>query len=178
MIRIDTKLDKRFTQPRSALGIIKQEFQRGMIKAVGHVEGKVKEKVPVGVTETAQSGVVGKVLNPFEGRVGEQGPAVKYIEVIEKGRRPGKKFPPPDAIELWLRHTDKGKAFVQSVKAKYKIKSNVSALRQATFLKSRGIAQRGIRAVKMFEKTERRERRNIEKFFRQAAKRAERRLSD
>ncbi|KKL13387.1 hypothetical protein LCGC14_2526250, partial [marine sediment metagenome] len=122
-------------------------------------------------------GVTGQVLSPFEGRVGEQGPATRYIDVIEKGRRPGK-FPPPDAIELWLRRTSKGKAFVSSVKSTYNIKSQASALRQATFLKSRGIAQKGIRAVKMFEKTERSERRRIERFFRKAARRAERRLGD
>src|SRR4030066_8819 len=82
-------------------------------------------------------------------RVFEKGPGTKYIEVLEKGRRPGKRFPPPDPIRLWLRRTDKGKAFVQKIQEKYKLPYD-KALERATYLKSMGIAKYGTIAVRMF----------------------------
>ncbi|KKM67656.1 hypothetical protein LCGC14_1468980, partial [marine sediment metagenome] len=52
MISVDTKLGKAF-KPRNVIAIINEEFRRGMVEAVAHVEGKVKEKMPVGVTGMA-----------------------------------------------------------------------------------------------------------------------------
>jgi hypothetical protein len=134
-------------------------------KTVTFLDEEVTREMPVGVTGEARAGVSTKI-DGLTGTVYEKGPAAMYVEVLEKGRTPGKKFPPPDAIRLWLERTDKGKLFVRSVKEKYfaqhaaKAKRNKTAkesldkriLDTATFLKSRAIAKYGTPAIKMFEK--------------------------
>lgn len=132
--------------------IMRTEYEKAMRESVTFGEAQIAPRTPVGVTGHTRQGIVGKVINPLHGEIGIQGPASRYGEFVESGRRPGK-FPPSAAIELWLRRTDRGRRFVASVKAKYGIKTNDAALKQATFLKQKGIGRRGTRGAFMFKES-------------------------
>lgn len=153
------------------------EFRRGMQSTLIDGERLIAPKTPVGVTGHTRQGIFGKVINPLSGELGIQGPASRYGDFVELGRRRGK-FPPRDAIALWLRRTDKGRAFVARVKARYNLKNDKAALIQATFLKSRGISRRGTRGAFMFKKSVRGIAAAAEKNFNESAKKIEVKLSD
>ena len=157
--------------------VINDEFKKAMLESVTFGESQIAPKTPVGVTGHTRQGVFGKVIDPRHGEIGIQGPGGRYGEFVESGRRPGK-FPPAAAIELWLRRTDKGRRFVASVKAQYEIEDNAAALKQATFLKQKGIARRGTRGAFMFKKSTQAIATDVGVNFNEAIKRIEKKLSD
>lgn len=157
--------------------IVNANLKLAMDETVFEGERQISIKTPVGVTGHTRQGIVGRVINPLHGEIGIQGPASRYGEFVESGRRPGK-FPPSAAIELWLRRTDKGRRFVAQVKSDYGIKDNKQALRQATFLKQHGIARRGTRGAFMFKESIRSIAADTEKNFNDAIKKIEKQVGD
>lgn len=153
------------------------EYSLAMRNTVVFGEGQIAKATPVGVTGHTRQGITGKVINAASGVIGVQGPAGKYAEFVESGRKRGK-FPPPAPIELWLKRTAKGRAFVAAVKAKYKLKSDKAALKQAVFLKQRGIGRRGTRGAFMFKKSTAAIAKAAEIKFGEAVKKIETKLSD
>lgn len=151
------------------LAVINREFRRAMTKSVIYAESQIAGLTPVGATAQLRQGIAGEVKTPFLGIVGVAGSAGKYSDIVEVGRRPGR-FPPPDAIEFWLRRSNKGKAFVASVAATYDLNPE-RALKSATYLKSRGIARRGTRGQRMFEKGTKRAEHRVVQFFTEALNR-------
>jgi len=131
---------------------LQQVVSQTLDKVLPTLKTEVAKETPVGVSGQARAGVSYKKNSWHSGTSYEKGPATQYIEVIEKGRTPGKQMPPSEPIELWLRRTDKGKAFVMAVQEKYNL-SPERALKQATFLKQRAIGKLGTRKVEMFKKT-------------------------
>lgn len=157
--------------------IINAELRHGMELTVLDGEREIAVKTPVGVTGHTRQGIHGRVIDPLHGEIGIQGPASRYGDFVESGRRPGK-FPPPDPISLWLRRTAKGRAFVAAVKERYGIKTDSAALKQATFLKQRGIARRGTPGAFMFKESLRAVGAAADKYFKEAVKKIEVKLSD
>jgi len=130
--------------------IVNDEFKRAMQATVDAGEKLVAAKTPVGATGNARRSIEGRVIKPDHGEIAGEGTGKNYIDFVEAGRRGGK-APPRAPIELWLRRTAKGRRFVAAVKARYKIKSDVTALNQAVYLKQRGIARRGTPGAFMFK---------------------------
>lgn len=133
--------------------LLQKSLNRTLVKWLLTIDNRVSEKIPVGVGGDARRGVSHKLDSFLSGRIYETGPATSYIVPLEKGRRKNKRMPPANAIEHWLKFTDKGKAFVRVIKEKYNLKTDVAALKSATFLKRRAIAQKGTRPVRMFQRT-------------------------
>lgn len=95
-----------------------------------------------------------------------QPPADVYAGVIELGRRPGRKFPPPDAIRLWL-GSPKMRAIVQTFAAELAAKARrrkgrkqgianfqERAEKALSFLIGRKIAVQGFPGHLMFARAE------------------------
>lgn len=110
-------------------------------EATAFLEAKVKEKTPTGVY-----GAKGGLRSTIAGEVQGQGtPLVKgiigtasaYGEVIEKGRRPGKAWPPPGVLQQWI-------AMKMGINGEEEIK-------QVEFLVRAKIAHKGFPGVHMFE---------------------------
>lgn len=164
-------------KPEEIKRIVTEELTRAMRDTIIAGERRIAEKTPVGVSGHTRQGITGRVVDALEGQIGVQGPASKHAEFVESGRRRGK-FPPPAPIELWLKRTDKGRAFVASVKAKYKLKDDKAALKQATYLKQKGIGLRGTRGAFMFKESTAAIAKAAEVNFNAAIKRIERQVSD
>lgn len=178
MIHVKAKLDGEFFKHPQQ--VIDDEMNRAMVKSVILAEEAVALGTPVGVTGMLRTGIRGRIVSPIDpyyGVVGVVGPAVKYAEPVEVGRKAGK-MPPDAPIRRWLEITDKGKAFVADIKEKYNIKKRSTALNSATFLKRRAIGRQGTRGAFMFQEGEQKVRSRVIAYF-EAAKRAiEKRLSD
>lgn len=176
MIRFKTKVTGPLFDGK-AVGIMRREYRKALMANLINVEMAVARITPAGVTGLLRMGIKGKILSDIRGVVASSGPSSKYAPIVEHGRGPGK-FPPPDAISLWLKRTAKGKVFVQAIQTRYGIKNESTALKAATYLKSRGIAKQGTPAQKMFAKTECKMRKSIIAKFNAASKKIERLLSD
>ena len=146
---IKVKLSGKVLEGKASAGL-KSAVQKSITAIMMQMRNEVAQKVPVGVSGQASMGVTYKIEAWHRGRIFEKDPGSKYIEVLEKGRRKNKGFPPPEPIKLWLRRTDKGKAYVAKVKEKYGLTYDKALLR-ATYMKSRAIALYGTPALKMFE---------------------------
>lgn len=148
---IDVELKGKFLKGTAAA-----EFRKKLIKEMfvvtNQLESDVARKTPV-ATGALRAGVTNevKISGNVEGRVFVKGPAKRYAEVVEFGRRPGQRWPPPAPIRRWLRFSGKGKAFIRSVKAQYNL-SDEKALERATYLKQRGIGVYGIKEKLMFKR--------------------------
>lgn len=193
MIHVKAKLDGEFF--KHPLFVMDDEMNRAMAKSVILAEEAVALGTPVGVNGHLRIGIRGNMIPVvrwgmsgekgfiiaapavYRGYVGVVGPAVKYAEPVEVGRKAGK-MPPDAPIRRWLEITDKGKAFVADIKEKYNIKKRSTALNSATFLKRRAIGRQGTRGAFMFQEGEQKVRSRVIAYF-EAAKRAiEKRLSD
>lgn len=178
MIRVEGRTDGEFfNNPQR---IIDEEMNRGMARALILSEAEISSETPVGVTALLRTGIRGHIYSPvapYYGSVRVAGPAVKYAEVVEVGRDPGR-MPPDAPIRRWLQITDKGKAFIADVKQKYGIKTKKRALDSATWLKRKGVAEQGTRGAFMFEKSEKKLRPAINAIFERARQEIEKRLSD
>ena len=160
-ISIDTK----FTGPiynGKYRNIMRQEYRRAVTELVIVGETIVSENTPVGVTGQLRAGVTGKVITHNLGVVIETGPGAKYVDAVEGGRSPGR-FPPVDAIMLWV---------------KRKLRVPPGKLKSVAFLVGRKIAKKGIKGKHMFRKAEAKMVGRIKRRIDIASKVIERRLSD
>jgi len=159
MIKFNTKLSGALFTNKS-IPIMRKEFRRAISGAVKETETKVAENTPVGVSGFLRTGIKGKVLTDLHGVVRPTGASVKYADVVELGRRPGK-FPPVDAITLWVKRI-----------------INPKKLKQIAFLVARKIANKGIYGQFMFFKGEKLAKSKVIRLILDAKKRIEKRLSD
>jgi len=85
-------------------------------------------------------------------------PADRYGLVIEEGRRPGARMPPPDALILWVRHkfrdaiTLAATVVTKSGRVRRSKKKAASAERGLAFAIARSIAKKGFAGVHMFRR--------------------------
>ncbi len=160
-IILDTEFNSK-KWSKKVIGIMSRELKSSLLEATLFVETKVAEKTPVGVAGELRAGIQGKVVSAVKGVVRVTGPGVTYGDIREKGRRPGK-FPPVDAIALWVKRV----IAPQNVKA-------------VSFLVARKIARFGYKGAFMFRDTENDPgvRFRVNRFMEEAKRRIEKRASN
>jgi hypothetical protein len=121
--------------------IIQEAMSAAMTEAVMFLEAEVKKRTPVGVFG-AQGGLISTIYGEVteKGMKGVIGHQSRYGDVIEKGRTPGKKWPPEGALLRWI----EVKMGVGS--------ADLRSARRIEFLIRRKIGQRGFPGAAMFEK--------------------------
>lgn len=134
-----------------ALALIRDRLRSFWRQESFLVERELRLVTPIGATSKLLGGIRSD-SNEVGCRTFIGGEASKYADFVEHGRGPGG-YPPPDKIRAWLSISPKGKRFVNAIAADYGL-TGEAALRSATFLKSRGIAQRGTPAQNIFSDTE------------------------
>ena len=134
--------------------IVREELGRAMQESVILLETTVALMTPVNFG-ILRAGIHGRVINHLHGDVTAVGPGANYVEFIELGRRPGK-FPPVDAIRLWV---------------KRKLKVTGKDINRVAYLVGRKIATKGFVGSFMFQKTVKKERGNVIRIFQLAANR-------
>jgi hypothetical protein len=122
--------------------IIREQLTSAMYEATSFLEREVKKRTPTGVY-----GAKGGLLATIHGEVvGKGTPLIKgiivhgkgtYGDVIEKGRRVGKTWPPEGALLRWI----EVKMGLDTVQAK-----------RLEFIIRRKIGQKGFPGAQMFEK--------------------------
>lgn len=129
--------------------IIRKGLLSAMFEATLYLEKKVKEKTPRGVYGSAGAGlqatIAGEVFcygTTIEGIVGH---GMEYGDVIEYGRRPGKKPPPVAAIKRWVEF----KGIIITDKKTNKDLSSEEIAKLFCW----SIAAKGFEGVHMFENT-------------------------
>ena len=129
--------------------VIRQELAAAMTEAVALLERAVKTKTPVGVFGAEGgllAGIHGEVINAggaeVRGIVGHQS---QYGDVIELGRRPGQKWPPPGVLLRWIEKkiTQWGGGTVEK---------RENSAKGLEFVIRRKIGVKGFEGAKMFEK--------------------------
>lgn len=116
----------------------KEETKAVMQLVVTRVEGEVVANTPSGVGGEAglRGSIAGEVYVRGMTVTGLVGTPLPYAEVVEDGRRPGQKMPPPKALELWVNR---------------KMGVLGADIPKVAFLVARKIAVRGTDGVHMFE---------------------------
>ena len=122
--------------------VVRNELTAVMYEATQYLEREIKKETPVGV-----SGAKGGLLSSVHGEVIQKGAAIirgvvatqsPYGEVIEKGRRAGKRWPPEGALLRWIEL----KMGVDGARAK-----------RLEFVIRRKIGKKGFLGQRMFEAT-------------------------
>jgi len=142
---------------------IEKQLLNAMLFSTSHLENKVAEKTPVNFGILRNSITSKSTLT--RGVVFAQNPGAKYVEFVERGRRPGK-FPPwgvGSSLELWVRRV---------------LKVSGKRLRSTSYLVARKIAKKVTKAVEMFETTEKQEKNKVIRFYQRAIGQIERVTSD
>ena len=122
--------------------VVRNELIAVMYEATQYLEREIKKETPVGV-----SGAKGGLLSSVHGEVIQKGAAIirgvvatqsPYGEVIEKGRRAGKRWPPEGALLRWI-----------------ELKMGVDGARaeRLEFVIRRKIGKKGFPGQRMFEAT-------------------------
>lgn len=169
MIWIKTK----FTGPLAKnkyKDIIHKEMDDAMDLAVQLVEGEVAvqalKKGLKGVTGQLIQGIHGKKITHEYGKVFIQGPAGVYGEVMELGRKPGSRMPPPAALIRWVYLK-----LQPDIETKWELRKIARAL-------AISIKVKGIKGRKFFQAAERKMKRQLPKFYKDVIRRIENKLSD
>jgi hypothetical protein len=135
-----------------------RNLDRAMSEAVALLERKVKENIRK-APRIGVGGAKGGLLASIHGETIQKGtPLIKgivatqsiYGEVIEKGRRPGKKMPPEDALDRWI--DKKIGTTRRSFKSVDQVMAYVAWKKSISFLIRRKIGQKGFPGIHMFER--------------------------
>lgn len=118
--------------------VVKSETIRAMNLIVARLEKEVVERTPRGVGGGAglAGSILGETVSMGTSITGIVGTPMSYGEVIELGRRPGKKQPPVSALIPWVRSI----LGITSVKEQ----------KSVAFLIARSIGIHGFKGVQMF----------------------------
>lgn len=140
--------------------VVTPALEAAMTEALMLLEREVKARTPIGATATARGSIASEVRRGSG--AGRGAPVIRgvvgspqaHVTVLERGRRPGAKPPPSDALELWVRR-------------KLKI-TDIKKAKSAAFLIARAIGRRGTEAVKMFEEASKENETKVLKIFEKA----------
>lgn len=138
-----------------------REILRATQDSVRLVSRNIRAKAPVGATGNLRSGIHGRTLGPLKGIIQVEGPAARYAQFAESGRRAGR-WPPPEPIRRWVRK-------ILHVPAK--------ELRSVTFLVQRKIGQKGTKGAKFFRSTAQKSREAVQRIFERAVQRFDRAMN-
>jgi len=152
---------------------------RGIEESILLLEHTVKTNIQIGrpphgsavSTETLIRGVFeemrGSEANPY-GVVGVSPPADRYALVVEEGRRPGAKMPPPDALIIWIRKKWRGVIGVTATAIGKEWKhrgtrqqARQSAERSLAWILARSIGRKGFPGIHMFRRAFETRRENV-----------------
>lgn len=120
------------------------------------LERAAKLATPIGVTGVARHSIGHEIHRGVGVQRGvriraELGSPARHVPVLEGGRRPGRRQPPSDALELWVRR-------------RLGI-TNRSEARGVAFVIARSIAKKGTDALEMFEKAAEENEGKIQRIF-------------
>lgn len=136
---IELRVEGPLADSRESVQIISQELHRGMETSVQELERMVRVNTPRGVGIGA--GLRGSIAGEVRGRgfdvQGVVGTPLVYGPVVELGRRPGQKAPPPGALDLWVQRI---------------LGVPPEEVKRAAFLIGRAIGRRGIPGRFMFKR--------------------------
>lgn len=100
--------------------LLNKHLVQGMEKATKYTVSKIVPGVPVGVSARLKNSIGSEIktegIGSVVGRVGSSLKDEEYPAVMEFGRKPGAKMPPPDALVRWV-HV-KGLAGTYSIKTR------------------------------------------------------------
>lgn len=154
MLRLSVDVDApTFPEPDA---IFREELERGTTQALALLEREVKIRTPRGATGAARGSIGSEVRWGRAAGLGRPvllgllGSPLAHVPVLEHGRRPGQKMPPPDALVLWVRR----KLTVEVKGRGGKVRTRRPTLKEAegiAFVIARSIAAKGTEAVRMFE---------------------------
>jgi len=116
----------------------------------------VKRLTPRGVYGAQGEGLLGSIQGEVIGRgtplvMGKVGSSNPYVEVIEKGRTPGKKWPPEGSLIRWIQVKLHVWGKTQHIKSR-KALSPDSMAKSLEFIIRRKIGQKGFKGAWMFKK--------------------------
>ena len=135
--QIDTQdLEKLLRQFPKFETIIFEEMEAAMHGSLAIFQEQIQGRTPVGVSGNLRNSIAPIIRGRPPNFEGELVTSLIYGEPVERGRPPGK-WPPIDAIELWVRR-------------KFGIGPDES--RQVAFLVARKIGTTGTQGAFMFEK--------------------------
>jgi hypothetical protein len=165
-LKISVQTKGKIFKPEAAQ-IMRQALVNVMYEAVLFLEGQIRELTPIGVSgvkgglrSTIQHEVIGKGTPIVKGTVFTQSP---YGEVIEKGRRAGKTWPPEGALLRWI---------------EVKMHAPEEQAKRLEFVIRRKIGRKGFPGVHMFEKAITRGWPKLRKMFDDAGFRIAKHLSE
>ena len=98
-VKGDKKIDKKLKTVSK--GIKGRQVRRGLLRSVAAVEGKAKQKAPVGADGQLRKSITGDVQRKGLGMVGRVGTKMKYAAAVEFGT--DEHWPPSSALERWVR---------------------------------------------------------------------------
>lgn len=140
-------------------------FDREMLRAtqdsVRLVSRNIRAAAPIGATGRLKAGIRGQALSPFRGIIRVEGPAEKYAQFSESGRRAGR-WPPIEPIRRWVRVV---------------LRPPQKMLESVTFLVRRKIGQEGTKGAKFFRSTAVKSEQAVQRIFDRAARRFEKAVS-
>jgi hypothetical protein len=136
-------------------GILDREMLRATQDSVRLISRNIRARAPVGATRRLQMGIRGKALGPGKGVIKVEGPAAKYAQFSEAGRRPGR-WPPVAPIRLWVRVI---------------LRPPRKMLDSVTFLVRRKIGQEGTRGAHFFRSAAAKSREQVQRIFERAMNR-------
>ena len=160
-LKIDTKdLEKLLKRFPSFEAIIFEEINAAMHGGLAIFQEQVQGRTPVGVSGDLRKSIMPVVRGTPQNLQGELVTSLVYGEPVERGREPGK-WPPIDAIELWVQR---------------KLGIGPDESRSVAFLIARKIGTVGTQGAFMFEKGFEAGKSAVEKLWALAPEKAARRI--
>jgi hypothetical protein len=120
--------------------VAEKHMRKAMRVSVTDVEAAVVPLTPVGVSKRLRGSMASEVQGHGPNIVGLVGSTLKgekYPAVMEFGRRPGAKMPPPRALERWVHLV---------------LKVPAAEVKGVAYLVARAIARKGIKGKRFLEK--------------------------
>lgn len=141
--------------------MLESEMLRATQDSVRLVSRNIRAKAPIGATGNLKTGIHGRTLDPYKGIVRVEGPAERYAQFAELGRRAGR-WPPVEPIRRWVR---------------IKLRPPRKELNSVTFLVRRKIGQVGTRGARFFRSTAAQSEQAVQRIFERAVRRFEKKVS-
>jgi hypothetical protein len=130
--------------------LLNRHLERGMEAATTFTVSKITPNVPVGVSSRLKNSIGSEIrtegIGSVVGRVGSSLEGEEYPAVMEFGRKPGAKMPPPEALVRWV-HV-KGLAGTYSIKTRRRQggkKRQANEDLQVAWMIARAISRKGIK---------------------------------
>ena len=129
------KSGRLFSHPEA---VMRRHLEAGMSEIAAYGEKVIKQKTPKGHTRALVADIAGEWKKTASGLRSRWGTSLIYGKVVEEGRRPGRRPPPSEALEPWVRRI---------------LRVPRSQVKSVSFIIARSIGKKGIPAKGMFSKS-------------------------